>query len=173
MSTSFTTTASTTFTLLHAKQLASRVSADMKRCQQLYGYPSTDAEINDFATELAHLLNGGYVSEYEFGFKREGKRIISCHYRVKDGDLAASNDRPGGIQSGVDITGAVSFNFLTTTSKWAYLPEEEKNKVRAILPINRTAGHPPADGLGYWQEDKQYSAAGTLLTRRVFKPYMT
>lgn len=169
----FTTTASATFTLLHAKQLASRVSADMKRCQQLYGYPSTDELISCFATELAHLLNGGYVSEYEFGFERNGQRVVSCHYRVRDGDLSAANDRPGGIESGVNITGASNFNFLTTNNKWALLTQAERDTFRASLPIQRGTGAPPSDGRGYWQEDKTYSAAGTLLTRRVFKPYTT
>lgn len=169
----FTTTASATFTLLHAKQIASRVSADMKRCQQLYGYPSTDDLISRFATELAHLLNGGYVSEYEFGFERNGQRIISCHYRVRDGDLSAANDRPGGIVSGVDITGASSFNFLTTNRKWASLTQAEKDSFNATLPIQRGTGTPPADGPGYWQDDKSYSAAGTVMNRRVFKPYNT
>jgi len=167
----FTTTASATFTLLHAKQLASRVSADMKPCQQLYGYPATDDLISRFATELAHLLNEGYVSEYEFGFQRAGQRVVSCHYRVRDGDMSAANDRPGGIVSGVDITGAISFNFLTTNSKWASLSQAEKEAFNAKLPIQRGFGAPPSDGLGHWQEDKSYSAAGTVMNRRVFKPY--
>jgi len=172
MSTSHTTTGSDSFTLLHAKQLASRVSADMKRCQHFYGHPSDD-QISLYATELAHLLNGGFVAEYEFGYQRNEQRIVSCHYRVKNGDLAAANDRPGGIEGGVDISGASRFNFLTYSSKWSQLPQSERDKFSSGLPIQRPTGNPPTDGAGYWVEDKVYSAAGTVLSRRTFKPYTT
>jgi hypothetical protein len=168
----FTTTVSSTFTLLHAKQLASRVAADMKRCQQMYGYPSDD-QINRYGTELAHLLNGGYVEEYEFGYKRQDKRVISCHYRVRNGDLSAVNDRPGGIASGVDITGASPFNFLTHSAKWDRLSQTERDAFEATLPFRRGIGSAPSDGLGCWQDDKSYSAAGTVMSRRVFRPYTT
>jgi Bacterial HORMA domain family 1 len=66
MSYSYTTTES--FTLTHARRLATKVAADMHQCQRFYGYP-TDTQIENYQQELIVLLHGGYMKSYEFGFK--------------------------------------------------------------------------------------------------------
>jgi hypothetical protein len=58
MSSSFTITATTTFTLTHAKHMAAKVATDLKRLQRLYGSP-TDAAIADYETEVIELLKAG------------------------------------------------------------------------------------------------------------------
>ena len=40
MSTSFTITETTTFTLTHAKYMAAKVATDLKRMQRFYGAPN-------------------------------------------------------------------------------------------------------------------------------------
>jgi hypothetical protein len=166
---SMTRTATETFTLTHAKKLASKVAADMKRCQSIYGYPS-DAEINNFGTELALLLRDGYVSEYEFGYLKDGARHLVWHYRVDtSGDLADS--RPGGIVH-VSITGCTPYNRLTRSNKWHALPLAERQKIEADLPVDRTPTQGPPDGHGYWTSDRNYSAGGVSLPRKTFQPYL-
>src|SRR5437870_569267 len=100
MSFTMTRTASESFTLTHAKYLASKVTADMLRCQQLYGSPS-NGQINDYGTELALLLRDGYVAVYEFGFQRNDQRLVSWRYTVDSSGISATDDRPGRIVSGV------------------------------------------------------------------------
>src|SRR5207247_116361 len=81
MSYSFTKTA--TFTIIHARYLASKVAADMHLCAQYYGRPSEE-RIRRFAEELAQYLNKGYVGEYEFGFRKDNKRIVTWRYTVNE-----------------------------------------------------------------------------------------
>ncbi|MDE2232442.1 MAG: hypothetical protein KGJ95_10350 [Candidatus Omnitrophica bacterium] len=165
-----TRTVAESFTLTHAKYLASKVTTDMWRCRQLYGQPS-ETEINNYGTELALRLRDGFVSKYEFGFQIEDERLLSWRYTVVNGDLTATDDRPGRIVSEVDVSKARFFNQLTTSSKWDNLPDDEKEKWEAFYPFRRQTKAGPKDGRGYWQRDLQYSSNGTLMSRETFRPY--
>lgn len=170
MTFTMTRSATESFTLTHAKYLASKVTADLKRFQHRYGLPN-DAQINDYGTELALLLRDGYVSAYEFGVKRAERRVVSCYYKVDSAGNLTADDRPGGTFSVADITGADWFNYLWPTSAWWAATEKVREQITASLPIRRTAGEPPADGLGLWQEDRTYSSTGVALVRKTFRPY--
>jgi hypothetical protein len=170
MSFSMTRTVSESFTLTHAKYLASKVTTDMLRCQQLYQQPS-NTDINDYGTELALLMRDGYVSEYEFGFKIGDYRLLSWHYTVRNSDVTATNDRPGGLPSGVSIANASFFNQLTYSTNWSLLSFEEQQKLKAELPVRRETRDGPKDGLGHWTQDLSYSAGGVSLGRKTFRPY--
>jgi hypothetical protein len=172
MSYSYTTTntATESFTLTHAKYLASKVTADMVRCQQNYGVPS-DAQINSYGTELALMLRGSYVAVYEFGFQRDGQRLVSWHYVVTGGAINATDDRPGRIISGVNISDAQFFNFMTYSASWSKLTQAEREEIRKESPVLRPDGVPPRDGLGYWANDLAYSSTGVILNRRTFRPH--
>ena len=142
----------------------------MTRCHQLYGYPSTLAQIDVFGTELALRLKAGYISEYEFGFKRGDKRVLSWFYEIKGTTLTGGDQRPGGIVANVDISGAVAFNITTPSPAYFRLTAEEKAAFNNTLPFQRPDGSSPIDGVGTWVEDRTYSAAGTQVTRRTFRP---
>ena len=165
-----TRSVSESWTLTNAKYLASKVTTDMWRCRQNYGLPS-EAAINDYGTELALRLRDGFVSKYEFGFEIENERLLSWRYTVVNGDLTATDDRPGKIPSGVDISKARFFNQLTTSTKWDNLSADEKEQWEAFYPFRRQTKSGPKDGRGYWQHDLQYSSVGVLLTRETFCPY--
>jgi hypothetical protein len=169
MSFTMTRTASESFTLTHAKYLASKVTTDMLRCQQSYREPSNDA-INNYGTELALLLRDDYVESYEFGFRRESKRILSWSYTIDVTGLTSADDRPGRIVTGVDVSTASFFNYLTYSAKWGNLSQDERDAVRAGLPVQRVSCAPPGDGPGYWQHDLSYSASGVVLNRKNFRP---
>ena len=69
MSYSFTATETKTFTLTHARHLAAKVAADLKRLQRLYGH-ITDERINEFEGEVTELLRQGYLGTVTYGFQR-------------------------------------------------------------------------------------------------------
>jgi hypothetical protein len=146
----------------------------MKRCQQRYGRP-TDAEINDYGTELALLLKDGFVEEYEFGFKRanEDVRVLSWHYSVGANGIESSDGRPGGIFTDANVGDAKFFNFLTPASAWNALDLARQAEIRESLPIKRSIGQSPRDGMGSWITDRVYSAKGVSLTRKTFRPNST
>ena len=116
----FSVTTSSTFSIIHARYLSSKVAADMHLCAQYYGKP-TEARIREYAEELAQYLNAGYLQEYEFGYKKDGKRIVCWRYKVDANGHLTTDDRAGKIVPYVDVTGAVFFNFLTQNSRFFHL----------------------------------------------------
>lgn len=170
MSYSYTTTATESFTLTHAKRLAAKVAADMHQCQRLYGH-LTDTQIENYEQELVVLLHGGYVKSYEFGFEtRDGRRVVSWFYTVGlSGNLEGG--RSGGLFPTADISEAVPFNFLSHNSAWFALSQEERDKIEASLPVRRTEGKPPQDGDGYWDSSRSYASGGVAMTRKEFRPW--
>jgi Bacterial HORMA domain family 1 len=161
-------TRSSSFTIAHARQLSSKVAADMHLCALYYGEPS-EQRIRDYAEELAQMLNGGFVEEYEFGFKRNEKRVVCWQYVVQDGRFLADG-RPGKVFSYADATGAPYYNFMTYSDAWWNLSDRERYDFRAMLPIQRTSGNLPSDGDGYWVSEHGYSAGDVGLTRRTYRP---
>ncbi len=169
-----TRTVAESFTLTQAKYLASKVTADMRRCQQLYGEPS-DAEINNYGTELAILLRDGYVASYEFGYVRiaDNERVLTWRYTVNtSGDLIA-DDRPGRILAGVDISGATMRNRLCHSSAWYKLTPEGRKAIEDGLPIHREGRPDYGSSLGVWVSDLCYSASGVAMPRQTFKRFGT
>jgi hypothetical protein len=167
MTVSFTRTA--TFTIIHARYLSSKVAADMHLCAQYYGRPSEE-RIREYAEELAQYLNEGYVEEYEFGYEKGGRRIVSWRYRVDSNGVLTTDDRAGKVVPYVDITGAVFFNYLTQNSRFFQLSSSEQARFKAGLPLQRVSGEPPADGAGYWMSDRNYFSGGCGLYRQTFQP---
>ena len=167
MTSTFTTT--TTFTRTHAKHLAAKVIADLYQCSMLYERPC-DADIERYETELIELLAHEYVASYEFGFKHDGKRLLTWHYTVgADGGLHGDSDA-GGIYAKGKVADASYFNFLTPSSKWNNLTGAQQSDFESGLPFQRTPGSAPVDGNGYWQVDHGYSAGGVRVARRTFRP---
>jgi hypothetical protein len=170
MSFTMTRTVSESWSLTYAKYLASKVTSDMWRCQQLYGVPSRE-DINNYGTELALLLRDGYVETYEFGFLVDSQRLISWRYAVDTSGNIDADDRPGKIFSGVDVSNASFFNRLCYSNAWYNLSQEERDRIKASLPIQRVAKDGPKDGNGYWQQDRMYSSNGVAMPRSTFRPY--
>ncbi len=164
----FSYTRSTSFTIVHARHLSSKVAADMHLCALYYGQPSEEW-VRAYSEELAQLLNGGYVEEYEFGYKRDGKRVVCWRYTVQKGQFL-TDGRPGKVMSYANVSGAVFYNYLTQNSAWYALSDRERASIESSLPVSRTACSLPSDGDGYWTVDHGYSAGGVGLGRRTYRP---
>ena len=103
-----------TFTRTHAKYLASKVVADLYQCSLLYDHPSSGS-VEAYEEELTTLLADGYVETYEFGFKRNERRVLTWHYTVgPSGDLEGDS-RSGGLARGVPVY-ATLLGFFTLAS---------------------------------------------------------
>lgn len=161
----FTTT--TTFTRTHAREIASRVATDLRLMHRYYdGRPSLEA-IDDYETEFVELLVAGYLYRSEYGFKRNGSRIVSVRYTVRPG--SEEPDRAGSVPATTDVSGAAFFSFLEYSSAFENLSSEEKKVVKGTLPFQRTFGSAPGNGSGYWSTDKTYGAGGVVASRETFK----
>ena len=96
---SFTVTNEVTFTATHARHLASKVSADLKRMQRFYSQPS-DIWIAQHETEQIELLKNGYLDTMTHGFQRDGKWVEpTLRYKTQDlNGMQSADDDPGKIR---------------------------------------------------------------------------
>lgn len=169
MSFSVTETESKTFTITHARRLASKVATDLKRMQRFYGYPS-DSKIEKFEEEITQYLKHGYMEKVSYGFRKNGNWIEpTLIYRAIDIEHSADDD-PGKFRPGRDVSGASFYSYLEYSSAWFDLSESEKEQFNNTLPLDRgTADTPGIDG--YIEDDKTYSSGGKSLSRSSVRSY--
>lgn len=134
-----------------------------------YGRPSEN-EIEAYYGELVELLADGYLESVEYGFRRNGQRVVSAYYQVRaDGSL--TDNRAGGLYAQADVSAASWFSFMTKNASFFALDSQERERIEDSLPVRRTPGNAPVDGSGYWITDRSYAADGVGTQRRTFRPY--
>jgi hypothetical protein len=162
---SYTTTETSSFTITHARYIASKVATDLKRFQRFYGSP-TDIRIDLFEGELAGLLKHDAVDNIVYGFQRNSLWTpASVRYRALPGGTLLADDDPGKIRPGIDIAGAHFTSFLSYSSRWWSLSPAERETIEKGLPIQRSTGSSPGLETGAWSDDLSYSAGGRGLGR--------
>ncbi len=167
---SYSYTRSDTFTITHARHIASKIASDLRLLYHYYDAPSLEM-IEKYIEEIAQMLAKGYLQTFEVGFKRGAARVVSLKYEVRaDGTLA--DGRSGGVRSGISIVGASKFSYLTYSSKWWQISESDRTAFTATLPIQRTTCDEPEDGEGYWiSGDRAYASGGRGMQRNSFVPW--
>lgn len=167
---SFTQSHSTTFTITHAKHMAAKVAADLKRMQRFYGQPS-DERINEFEEEVVELLKAGYLGTVTYGYQRSDQWITpTLRYTANELSSSATNDDPGRVPPGADTSGAVFRNYLTYSDKWWALTGAERAAFKQTLPFQRTEADEPGTN-GYFTQDLTYSAGGRSMSRSSVRSY--
>lgn len=118
MASSYTISASTSFTITHARHMAAKVAADLKRMQRHYGKPS-DANIATYEEEVVQLLKAGYLGTVSYGYMRDGDWIEpTLRYTAKDLlGTSGSDDDPGKIKPWADINGASFYTHIPQVNR--------------------------------------------------------
>lgn len=165
MSSSYTFSDSITFTVTHARHMAAKVSADLKRMQRLYGKPA-DAAIANYEAELIEFLKEGYLGTITYGYRRDGNWIEpTLRYTARDlAGGSANDDDPGRVRPGANIDGASFYSYMTYSSAYDNLSETAKETFCQRLPFRRD-GAPEPGVAGYLSDDRSYSAGGRALNR--------
>jgi len=155
-----------THTAIHARHVASKVAADLKRLQRMYrvGRPS-DSEIGEYQEELAMLLDKDCLGTVTYGFKRNGEWVVALKYEAAGGSLYGGDDDPGGLRIEAERSGTCFTSFLSYSASWSSLSSEEKLEFEALLPFKRTEGYEPGIEGGCWIESRKY-LSGTLGVQR-------
>lgn len=155
-----------TFTISNARQIASKVGADLKRLQDFYFRPSDDA-IASYEAELAVLLKHDVLSHVTYGFKRNGLWTdASLRYTASNGVLSGGNDDPGRVPRRVDVSGCSFYSYLVKNNRWDSLSSGDRASIERDLPFQRgTADEPAIEGGGRWVQDRTYSSAGRGVAR--------
>ena len=166
-----TYTTSKTFTITHARYVTSKVAADLRQLKLFYGAPP-ESQIESYAEEAALLLRDGYLERVDYGFRRQNPTtgaqwVLLLRYMAKNGSLA--DDHSGRVPAGVDVSEASFWSYLTYTAPFFALSETERERVKAALPIQRTAGREAGFLNGTWSGDRSYSASDRGVARSVFK----
>lgn len=171
MSYSFTASQTTTFTITHARHMAAKVAADLKRLQRFYGEPS-DEWIAAYEAEIIAYLKKGYLKEVTYGFQRYGKWIEpSLRYTAADlAGSAGTDDDPGRVRPGADVSGASFNSFLTYSAAWQGASQADRASFVSELPFARSGAAEPGVN-GYLSADRTYSAGGRALNRSTVKSY--
>ncbi len=100
------------------------------------------------------------------------QRVLSWSYEVDASGSIASDDRAGKMSAYVDLSGTSFFNYVWYSSKYHDLTSGQQSTFEDSHPVNRTSGDPPSDGAGCWSgTEKNYSAGGTVVSRRSFRSY--
>lgn len=174
MTVSYSTTFSETrsFTVTHARHLASKVATDLMRMHRFYQQPTKDS-IDLFERELTALLQHGYLETVTYGFQRNGEWIEpTVQYTAAQLGAAGIDDDPGRVPPGMQIEGASFKSYLTYSRSWHALSQEEQDKFEASLPFQRTGAPEPTVAKGrYFQNDKTYSSGSVSLGRSSIRSY--
>ena len=159
---SYTTAATATIT--HARHIAAKIAADLKRVQRLVGRGEpTDQEIADYKEEATILLCDGYLGTVTYGFKKNRAWILAMQYTASYSDLRSVDHDPGNVPVG-NVDGAVFSSFLSYSQTWQKKSREKKEAYkRDMLPFVRTPGYSPE---GEWTEDSSYRSGGIEVVRR-------
>lgn len=169
MSLSYTTTDTETFTVAHARYIASKVATDLLRFQRFYLSP-TDEWIDKYEAELAVLLKYDVVANVVYGFQRGGKWTeAAVRYTALPGGKLQSDDDPGKIRPNLDIAGASFTSFICYNANWDRLNAQQQAAIERECPFQRTSGSAPPLEAGYWADDLHYSAGGRGLGRASVK----
>lgn len=171
MTVSFTQSSTQTFTLTHAKHLASKVATDLKRIQRFYPTGPSDVQIVNFEQELTLLLKNGYLESVKYGFQRDGGWIEpSLFYSASDITSGVIDDDPGKVRPNKDVSGATFRSYLTYTDKWHALSVQQQAEFESQLSIKRVGAPIPSIN-GYLEQDRNYSAGGCALNRSSVRAY--
>jgi hypothetical protein len=164
-------TESTTFTVTHARHMAAKVATDLKRVQRFYGEP-TDDRISNYEKEVTELLKAGYLDNVTYGFQRAGKWTEpTLRYAARDlAGASASDDDPGRVRPGANISGAEFRSFMEYSSAWYGATQAQRDAFRSTLPFKRGDGDQPSVD-GYLSNDKTYSAGGRALDRATVRSF--
>lgn len=135
-----------------------------------YNQPApSDYQLECTILEVIELLYRGFLRDVHVGFKRNGKWVVAIRYEAHNGGLLG-DDNAGGVQAGVNIAGAVHYNYLRYNSAFVALSQPERDRVEASLPWSRNGGELPSEGEGAWTSDRTYSRNGGGTTRSSFGP---
>ncbi|MGW6688554.1 HORMA-1 domain-containing protein [Streptomyces sp. NPDC054961] len=168
MTGSYSRSASASFTITDARYVGGRVGADLRLLHNLYGKPELDS-IENYAEEVAVLLNRGFLDTVDYGFRDTGTNAWRLRLRYKatvGGQLTDS--RPGSFPDPVDLTGYGFYSFLTYSSAFLLLTSSEQTGVKEALPISRTTGTTPSALAGTTTTGHGYARNGAGVSRDVY-----
>jgi Bacterial HORMA domain family 1 len=165
-----TITETRTFTINHARYVASKIAADLDLLRAYHGKPP-EQHVTDLAGEAALILAARYLKSVEYGFRRNGLTILALKYVARSDGTLTSDDRPGRVHAEANLDDARWYSFLEYNEAFLNLPQADRDRFEATLPIQRQGAPAPQAGIdGYWEQTRTYSSNGEGVLRHMFRP---
>jgi hypothetical protein len=158
-----TITRTATFTVTSARYITSKIAADLRSMNRLYGSPPL-AEIDDYAEEAALLLRDGFLERVDYGLRRQTRSgdwtwVLRLRYVVTPtGGLEDAN--PGGMPAYADTVNAAWYSYLVKSAAFHQLIPEEQVAAEAAL------SHQPDRCAGDRHRRRHVGRCTVLLPRR-------
>ena len=159
-------TRSSSFTITDARQVASKLGADLRNLNIRHGAPPL-ADIPGYVEEVAQYLNNGYLSSVSFGFKNGDRWILRLRYQALQGGHL-SDGAPGGLPN-VDVSGYTFYSYLTQNAAYSALTPSQQEQFKATLPVSRHPAIEPTAHGGISANTTSYSRNGVGLGRDVYR----
>lgn len=165
---SYTITETRTFTITHARYVASKIAADLELVHAYHRRPSLQ-DITEYAEEAALLLAARYLKSVEYGFRRDGLTIFALKYIGRSDGTLVGDDASGRVYAEVKETDTF-YSYLEYSDSFGKLSEVERERFKATLPVKRSGATPPqASPHGSWEQNRTYSTNGEGVVRTVFR----
>lgn len=165
-----TGTRTASFTLTDARYVGSKIGADLQLLNALYGQPAR-TRIDDYAEEVAQLLNGGYLGTVDYGFTDEHRTWkLRVRYTATVGGYLTDN-RPGKLPTAAEVSGYSFYSYLAYSTKYHALTPAQQSAVRETLPVTRGSADAPLLGTGRTDSGYGYARHGAGVTRNVFAAF--
>jgi hypothetical protein len=164
MTTSMTRSAS--FTITDARQIASKMGADLRNLNTRTGHPRL-TDIPDYVEEAAQYLKAGYLESVSFGFKSGDEWKLRLRYQALAGGNL-SDGAPGGLPN-LEVTAFTFYSYLRTNSAFDALTSEQRRAFKATLPVDRTPADEPSAYEGITSNNATYARNGLGLGRDIYR----
>ncbi|MHA3700723.1 HORMA-1 domain-containing protein [Jatrophihabitans sp. YIM 134969] len=166
MTSSLTRSATSTFTITDARYIASKLGADLRNLNAMYGKPAL-VDIPDYVEEVAQLLKAGYLKSVDFGFKSGTEWKLRLRYTATANGYLDDNN-PGQLPRSAPVANLPFYSFLTYSAALDLLPSNARVEFLDALPVHRVTGTEPTTGGGSYGVTKSYARAEHGLERGVY-----
>ena len=106
----YSLTRSASFTITDARHVASKVGADLRNLNSVYGAP-TLGSIDDYVEEVAQLLKARYLNTVDYGFKSNDGWKLRLRYTATIGGQLR-DDTPGRLPYDAPVNGLPFYSYL-------------------------------------------------------------
>jgi Bacterial HORMA domain family 1 len=162
----YSLTLSASFTITDARHVASKVGADLRNLNSVYGAPALGS-IDDFVEEVAQLLKAEYLNTVDYGFKSNDGWKLRLRYTATIGGQLR-DDTPGRLPYDALVNGLPFYSYLRYNSAFQALDSAEQRVFEATLPVERSGAEEPGLGVGSYGTSASYARNGQGVGREVW-----
>lgn len=162
----YSLTHSASFTITDARYIASKVGADLRNLNSVYGAPALD-NIDDYVEEVAQLLKAGYLNTVDYGFKSNDVWKLRLRYTATIGGQLR-DDTPGRLPYDAPVNGLPFYSYLRYSSAFFSLDDARRKAFEESLPVSRTGAEEPGLGGGSYGTSATYARNGQGVGRQVW-----